>query len=76
MILPLVVSAFPAKIGHPVGRYLPATIGAAMTSTTSEGAHADFLPAFPFWHGFAILCTYAVGAHSSSGACSWSRRDP
>ena len=37
LILPLVVSAFPATIGHPIGRYLPATIGSAMTSTTSRG---------------------------------------
>ena len=47
-------SAFPAKIGWPIGRYLPATIGSAMTSTTLQGAHADFLPSFPFWHGFAL----------------------
>ena len=62
LILPLVVSAFPAKIGRPIGRYLPATIGAAMTSTTSQGAHDSFLPAFPFWHGFAVLCALRVGA--------------
>ena len=37
LILPLVVSAFPAKIGWPIGRYLPATIGSAMTSMTSLG---------------------------------------
>jgi hypothetical protein len=75
LILPLVVSAFPAKYGWPVGRYLPATIGSAMTSTTSEGAHDQFLPAFPFWHGFAILCAYAVGALVIGGVLMV-RRDP
>ena len=75
LILPLVVSAFPAKYGHPVGRYLPATIGSAMTSTTSQGAHDAFLPAFPFWHGFAILCAYAVGALVIGGALMI-RHDP
>jgi len=75
LILPLVDSAFPAKIGHPIGRYLPATIGAAMTSTTSQGAHNSFLPAFPFWHGFAVLCAYAVGALVIGGMLMV-RRDP
>jgi len=75
LILPLVVSAFPAKYGHPVGRYLPATIGAAMTSTTTEGAHDQFLPAFPFWHGFAVLCVYAV-ASLVIGGVLMVRRDP
>jgi ABC-2 type transport system permease protein len=75
LILPLVVSAFPAKYGWPVGRYLPATIGSAMTSTTSLGAHDSFLPAFPFWHGFAILCAYAVGALVIGGVLMV-RRDP
>jgi len=75
LILPLVDSAFPAKIGWPIGRYLPATIGSAMTSTTLQGAHADFLPSFPFWHGFALMCGYAVGALVIGGALMV-RRDP
>jgi hypothetical protein len=75
LILPLIVSAFPAKIGHPIGKYLPATIGAAMTSTTAEGAHADFLPTFPAWHGFALLCLYAAGALLVGGVLMV-RRDP
>jgi len=75
LILPLVDSAFPAKIGWPIGRYLPATIGSAMTSTTLQGAHADFLPSFPFWHGFALLCAYAVGALVIGGVLMV-RRDP
>jgi ABC-2 type transport system permease protein len=75
LILPLIVAAFPASIGHPIGRYLPATIGNAMTSTSYRGAHVDFLPAFPFWHGFAILCAYAVGALVIGGVLMV-RRDP
>jgi ABC-2 type transport system permease protein len=75
LILPLVDAAFPASIGHPIGRYLPATIGSAMTSTTSRGQHADFLPAFPFWHGFAVLCAYALGALLIGGVLMV-RRDP
>jgi hypothetical protein len=58
-----------------VGRYLPATIGGAMTATTSEGAHADFLPAFPPWHGFALLCAYALGS-LVIGGYAMVRRDP
>jgi len=75
LILPLVDSAFPAKIGHPIGKYLPATIGAAMTSTTSQGAHDSFLPAFPFWRGFVIMCLYALGALVIGGVLMV-RRDP
>jgi len=75
LILPLVVSAFPASIGHPIGKYLPATIGNAMTATTAAGAHADFLPAFPPWRGFALLCAYAVGA-LVMGSVLMTRRDP
>jgi hypothetical protein len=74
LILPLIVSAFPAKYGHPVGRYLPATIGAAMTSAIGQ-EHADFLPAFPAWHGFALLCAYAVVALVVGGVLMV-RRDP
>jgi ABC-2 type transport system permease protein len=75
LILPLVVAAFPASIGHPIGKFLPATIGSAMTATTSRGAHADFLPAFAPWKGFALLCAYAAGALVIGGA-SMVRRDP
>jgi ABC-2 type transport system permease protein len=75
LVLPLVDSAFPAKIGWPIGRYLPAEIGSAMTSTTLQGAHANFLPSFPFWHGFALMCAYAVGALVIGGVLMV-RRDP
>ena len=47
LILPLVVSAFPAKIGWPIGSYLPATIGAAMTSTTRTARTTRFPPLVP-----------------------------
>jgi hypothetical protein len=62
LVLPLVVAAFPAKIGHPIGRYLPAVIGSSMTATTPRGAHVDFLPSFAPWTGFGLLCAYAAGA--------------
>jgi hypothetical protein len=75
LVLPLVVSAFPASIGHPIGRYLPDTIGGAMTATTSQGAHEEFLPSFPPWHGFALLCAYAAGA-LIVGGLTMVRRDP
>ena len=75
LVLPLVVAAFPASIGHPIGRYLPDTIGGAMTATTSQGAHEAFLPSFPPWRGFAVLCAYAVGA-LALGALTMVRRDP
>jgi len=74
LILPLIVSAFPARIGHPIGRYLPAVIGSAMTSTTGRG-HPDFLPSFPPWTGFGILCAYAAGALLVGGLLMV-RRDP
>jgi len=75
LILPLVVAAFPAKYGHPVGKFLPATIGAAMTATTARGAHQDFLPSFPPWRGFGVLCAYAVAALVVGGLLMI-RRDP
>jgi ABC-2 type transport system permease protein len=75
LVLPLVVAAFPASIGHPIGRYLPATIGGAMTATTARGAHEEFLPSFPPWHGFALLCAYAAGS-LVLGGLAMLRRDP
>ncbi len=75
LILPLVVSAFPASIGHPIGKYLPLVIGEAMTATTPRGAHADFLPSFAPWTGFAWLCAYAAGA-LVIGGIAMVRRDP
>lgn len=75
LILPLIDSAFPAKIGWPIGRYLPAEIGAGMTSTKSVGNHVSFLPSFPFWHGFVLLCAYAIGSLVIGGALMV-RRDP
>ena len=75
LVLPLVDSAFPASIGHPIGKFLPATIGNAMTATTAQGAHAAFLPSYPPWRGFALLCAYAVGALVVGGVLM-ARRDP
>ena len=75
LILPLVVAAFPASIGHPIGKYLPLVIGNTMTATTPRGAHADFLPGFAPWTGFALLCAYAAGA-LVIGGIAMVRRDP
>ncbi len=75
LIVPLVVSAFPASIGHPIGKYLPLVMGEAMTATTPRGAHADFLPSFAPWTGFALLCAYAAGA-LVIGGIAMVRRDP
>ena len=74
LVLPLVVSAFPAKYGHPVGKFLPAVIGSSMTSTTPYGAHTSFLPSFAPWPGFALLCAYAAAA-LVVGAVVMVRRD-
>ncbi|HEX3946523.1 MAG TPA: ABC transporter permease [Acidimicrobiales bacterium] len=57
-ILPLITAALPSTIRDAVGKYLPADIGAAMTSVRptfrTEG------PVFSPWVGFGILCGYAV----------------
>jgi len=74
LVLPIIVAAFPAKYGHPVGKFLPAVIGSAMTSTTPYGAHTSFLPSFAPWRGFALLCAYAAGA-LVVGAVVMVRRD-
>jgi ABC-2 type transport system permease protein len=75
LILPLVIAAFPASIGHPIGKYLPLIIGNAMTATTPRGAHVDFLPSFAPWTGFALLCAYTAVA-LVAGAAIMVRRDP
>ena len=75
LILPLVIAAFPASIGHPIGKYLPLVIGNSMTATTPRGAHADFLPGFAPWTGFGLLCAYAAAA-LLAGAVIMVRRDP
>jgi len=74
LILPLVVAAFPASFGHPIGRYLPAVIGSAMTTTKTVG-HPDFLPSFPPWQGFGLLCAYAAVSLGVGGVLMV-RRDP
>jgi ABC-2 type transport system permease protein len=75
LILPLVIAAFPASIGHPIGKYLPLVIGNTMTATTPRGAHVDFLPGFPAWTGFGLMCAYAAAA-LIAGAVVMVRRDP
>jgi hypothetical protein len=75
LILPLVVAAFPASIGHPIGRYLPLIIGNNMTAASPRGAHPDFLPGFAPWTGFGLMCVYAAVA-LVVGAVVMVRRDP
>lgn len=74
LILPLVDSAFPSKVGWPIARYLPATMGSAMTSTIPQ-TNQVFLPSFPFWHAFALMGAYSIGALVIGGALMV-RRDP
>jgi ABC-2 type transport system permease protein len=57
-ILPLIVEALPSSIRDAVGKYLPANIGATMT-TVHPGFRSD-IPTFSPWVGFAILCGYAA----------------
>ena len=74
-ILPLVIAAFPASIGHPIGKFMPLVIGNAMTATTPRGAHVDFLPSFAPWTGFGLLCAYTAVSLVIGGVVMV-RRDP
>ena len=71
-ILPLITQALPSSIRDAVGKYLPANIGAKLT-TVVPGFRSD-VPTFSPWVGFAILCGYAVVA-LGIGAWLLQRRD-
>jgi len=58
LILPLIDSALPTFLSNAISRYLPATIGAAMT-TVHQGFRGD-APVFSPWGGFALLCGYTA----------------
>jgi ABC-2 type transport system permease protein len=59
-ILPLIVMAFPQSLRDAVAKYLPAIIGATMTSANPRlGADS---PAFSPWVGLAVLAGYAAAA--------------
>lgn len=59
-VLPLIDQALPTSVADAVGRFLPAEIGAVMTTTRPDVhlAVGSFAP----WVGFGLLCAYAVVA--------------
>jgi ABC-2 type transport system permease protein len=59
LVLPLLVEALPASIGHPIAEYLPFNIGQTMTSVQHTIGQS---PALSPWVGFAVVCAYAIGA--------------
>ena len=64
LILPLLVAALPSSMSEPINKYLPLTIGHAMTSV-SRGVDPSLLSP---WIGFFVLCAYALGALVVGGA--------
>lgn len=61
LILPLILQAFPASVVNAVGRYVPANIGASVTSTSGTAGFVG-LHVFSPWVGLAVLASYAVVA--------------
>jgi hypothetical protein len=59
LVLPLLVEALPASIGHPIAEYLPFNIGQTLTSVQHTVGQS---PALSPWVGFGVVCAYAVGA--------------
>jgi ABC-type transport system involved in multi-copper enzyme maturation permease subunit len=66
LIVPLILQALPSSVVNTVGRYVPANIGATVTSTSGvagfEGHHS-----FSPWAGLAVLAVYAVVALAVGG---------
>jgi ABC-type transport system involved in multi-copper enzyme maturation permease subunit len=61
LIVPLVLQALPSSIVNAVGKYVPANIGATVTSTSGVGSfegHNSFSP----WEGLVVLAIYALVA--------------
>jgi ABC-type transport system involved in multi-copper enzyme maturation permease subunit len=59
LILPLILQAFPSSVVNTIGRYVPANIGATVTSTSGSAGfvgHHSFSP----WVGLAVLAGYAL----------------
>jgi len=73
LILPLILAALPSFIRDAAGKYLPANIGAVMTSVRPSLRSAEF-PSFAPWTGLAILGGYAVAA-LVIGGWLFTRRD-
>jgi ABC-type transport system involved in multi-copper enzyme maturation permease subunit len=61
LILPLILQFFPSSVVNSIGRFVPANIGATVTSTRGSGSfigHHAFSP----WAGLAVLAGYTAVA--------------
>jgi hypothetical protein len=66
LILPALLPAFPTSVQHAVSKFLPTTIGSAMTTVNphlGKGASPTFSP----WTGLLILAAYAACALAIGG---------
>lgn len=61
LILPLILQFFPSSVENTIGRYVPANIGATVTSTHGVGSFVGH-HAFSPWAGLAVLAAYAAAA--------------
>jgi ABC-2 type transport system permease protein len=59
LIVPLILQALPTSIVNAVGKYVPANIGATVTSTSGVASFEGH-NAFPAWGGLAVLSGYAA----------------
>lgn len=71
-VLPLIDQALPSGLRNDIGRFLPATIGAAMTAVRLNPGQVG--EAFGPWVGFGLLCGYTL-ALGVLGAWLTERRD-
>jgi len=60
LIIPLILQALPSSIVNTVGRFVPANIGATVTSVSGVGGFEGH--SFSPWVGLAILGAYAAAA--------------
>jgi ABC-type transport system involved in multi-copper enzyme maturation permease subunit len=61
LILPLILQFFPSSVVNAIGRFVPANIGATVTSTRGSGSfigHHAFSP----WAGLAVLAGYTAAS--------------
>jgi ABC-type transport system involved in multi-copper enzyme maturation permease subunit len=66
LIIPLLLPALPTSLNHTIGKFLPVTIGNAITSVnTHVGSGAT--PAFNAWVGVALMAGYAALALGIGG---------
>jgi len=66
LILPLLTPALPQSFQNAIGKFEPASIGNAMTSTNAASIHGSTVPFSP-WVGMAILAGYAAIALAIGG---------